>query len=87
MAVDASLDIPDAALRELGETVYDIGVIAEISAAETFAPLRERHTLDIIAINTDPQAPIFGLAKLGIVGDATKILPLVIEKLKEDDAG
>ncbi len=36
----------------------------------------------IIAINTDPQAPIFGLAKLGIVGDATKILPLVIEKLK-----
>lgn len=36
----------------------------------------------IIAINTDPQAPIFGLAKLGIVGDAAKILPLVIEKLK-----
>ena len=36
----------------------------------------------IIAINADPQAPIFGVATIGIVGDAKVILPLVIENLK-----
>lgn len=36
----------------------------------------------IIAINADPQAPIFSLATIGIVGDAKAILPYVIENLK-----
>jgi electron transfer flavoprotein alpha subunit len=36
----------------------------------------------IIAINKDEEAPIFGLADLGIVGDALKILPQLIEEIK-----
>lgn len=36
----------------------------------------------IIAINKDEEAPIFGLADLGIVGDALKILPQLIEEVK-----
>jgi electron transfer flavoprotein alpha subunit len=37
---------------------------------------------NIIAINKDAEAPIFGIADLGIVGDVHKVLPAVIEALK-----
>ena len=36
----------------------------------------------IIAINKDPDAPIFKIADLGVVGDALKVIPAVTEKLK-----
>lgn len=37
----------------------------------------------IVAINTDKDAPIFEAAQYGIVGDASKVLPKLVEKLKE----
>ena len=37
----------------------------------------------IIAINKDEEAPIFGLADLGIVGDALKILPQLVDEVKK----
>jgi electron transfer flavoprotein alpha subunit len=37
----------------------------------------------IIAVNKDPNAPIFNVADYGIVGDALKVLPIMIEEFKK----
>lgn len=38
----------------------------------------------IIAINSDPEAPIFGIAHLGIVEDMKVVIPMMLKYLKEE---
>jgi electron transfer flavoprotein alpha subunit len=37
----------------------------------------------MVAINQDPQAPIFELCDLGLVGDFREIIPSLIKEIRE----
>jgi electron transfer flavoprotein alpha subunit len=37
----------------------------------------------IIAVNRDPHAPILRIADLGLVGDASTLLPMLLEALRK----
>ena len=41
----------------------------------------------VVAVNTDPEAPLMKRADIAVVGDATQILPLLIRRIREIKEG
>ncbi len=81
-AIDSGYISPDHQIGQTGTTVRPkLYIACGISGAIQHQAGME-HSSKIIAINSDPNAPIFKIAHYGIIGDLHKVIPMMIKAYK-----
>jgi electron transfer flavoprotein alpha subunit len=80
-AVDAGLCPPSALVGQSGTRVSPrLYVAVGISgAAQHWSGVRSAQT--VVAVNSDPDAPVFALADFGVVGDVTTVVPALTAEI------
>lgn len=82
-AVDSGYIDKEHQVGQTGTTVRPaLYIAAGISGAVQHRAGMEE-SAKIIAINSDPEAPIFGVAHYGIVGDLHQVLPMMVKAVRE----
>ena len=82
-AVDAGYISHDHQVGQTGTTVRPRLYIACGISGEVQHRAGMQESSKIIAINSDPDAPIFGIAHYAIVGDLSQVVPMMIRAYKQ----
>jgi 4-hydroxybutyryl-CoA dehydratase/vinylacetyl-CoA-Delta-isomerase len=85
-AIDEGWAAPEQMIGASGKVIAPRLYIAAGISGMMHHTVGIRRAGTVVALNSDPRAPIFGMADYGLVGDLREILPAIIHRLKTGES-